>query len=49
MYHDFSFIIIYIAAFGLDSIFVDHFKFNKKTKIIYYTLLLIIGVTLAIT
>ena len=49
MYHDLSFIIIYIAVFGLDAIFVDHFKFNKKTKIIYYILLLIISVTLAIT
>lgn len=43
MKNEFAFILAYIGAFGLSDIFVNFFKFNMMTKIIYYSIILIIA------
>ena len=41
--YDFGLILIYIAGFGYSDLIVEHFKLEGKFLIIYYTVILLIG------
>ena len=43
MKNEFAFVLVYVAAFGLSDILVDHLRLSKTSRILYYLLLMAIA------